>query len=704
MKRLGIILLFFVTQFVFSQSDIYNLQFENDIINSTVPNWTKKNNGVQMVLDANTKLEGKYALKVSLGNPTEEIPGIENSIQATYEGNEIELEGYIKTKQVQNAYVYIIVGDENNQFYFDMSPAYSGTTDWQKFHIKIPYTSEATNITIACNLEGEGEVWLDDFSLKIDDVDIYKLTPIERNQEVNSEFKLEDYSVDIVGKLTLIGKLWGYLKYYHPNSMLGDYDWDKELFKILPIVNEPDFGSQLETWVTSLGNYEENKVINEKRDVLFTPDFEWFSHSLISTELRNYLIGLQYAKRPESNKYVAFPEFSGPEFKNEKTYSRINYTDDGMKLLALFRYWNYIEYFYPYKYLIPTDWDEVLQDFITKIHAVDDELSYLFFLQELMGKTEDTHHFIYANETLNSYFGEFKAPVAVRFVEGKLTVVDSFFEESKLKPGDIILEVNGVSVDELKEKYTKYSVGSNLPTTLREVAKKIIRTNNEYIDLHVLRGEKELLIKEKTITNYINQSNKNPIRNLSGEIGYLHTESLTLKDYDSIFNKWQNKKAIIFDLRTYPEENLGRILPYLHEDPVSFYRSTNTSLEQAGVFSFDPEISIETNADFTYKGKVIVLINTESQSKAEFSALALSSHPNSILIGNQTAGTDGDVSDIILPGNIHSGITGVGIYAMDKSETQKVGILPDIEVHPTMEDIKNRVDVILEVGIKEAKK
>lgn len=701
MKQVFAILFVFVTQFVFGQNDIYNLQFEKDFLDNSIQNWTKKNDGVQMFLDASTKLEGKYALKISLGNPTDEIPGIENNIQAPYEGNEIELSGFIKTKQVQNAYVYIIVGDDNNQFYFDMSPTYSGTADWQKFDIKIPYTSEATKITIACNLEGDGEVWLDNFSLKIDDIDVYKLTPVDRNQKTDSGFNLDKYSEDVNDKLVLIGKLWGYLKYYHPNIMLGDYDWDKELFKILPIVNEPDFESQLETWVTSLGNYEENKVRKEGGDVLFTPDFEWLSHSLLSTELKAYLIGLQHAKRPESNKYVSFPEFSGPEFENDKIYSRINYTDDGMKLLALFRYWNYIEYFYPYKYLIPTAWDDVLQDFVAKAQTLEDELSYILFLQELMGKTEDTHHFIYANETLSSYFGEFKAPVSVGFIENELLIVNSFFEENKLKQGDIILKIDGVSVEELKEKYIKYSVGSNLSATLREVAKKIIRTSDEYIDLLVLREGKELLIKEKTISSNFNPRIKTPILDISKEVGYLHTESLTLKDYDSIFKKWQDKKAIIFDLRTYPEENLGRILTYLHEEPVSFYRSTNTSLEQAGVFSFDSEMIIEPKTNFAYKGKVIVLINVDSQSKAEFSALALNSHPNSILIGNQTAGTDGDVSDIILPGNIHSGITGVGIYAIDKSETQKVGIIPDIEVHPTIQDIKNGVDVILEEALKQ---
>lgn len=164
------------------------------------------------------------------------------------------------------------------------------------------------------------------------------------------------------------------------------------------------------------------------------------------------------------------------------------------------------------------------------------------------------------------------------------------------------------------------------------------------------------------------------------------------------------KKAIIFDLRSYSHENLARLLPYLHERPISFYNSTSTNLQQPGVFVFDPKTVVDPKSDYQFKGKIIVLVNNETQSKSEFSALALKSYPNSIIIGNQTAGTDGDVSTVILPGSILTVITGSGIYYLDKSEAQKVGIISDIEIHPNLEDIKNNKDVILEVAIKEGLK
>ena len=39
---------------------------------------------------------------------------------------------------------------------------------------------------------------------------------------------------DLITNLELMGKLWGFLKYHHPAVGKGNWDWDHELFGILP--------------------------------------------------------------------------------------------------------------------------------------------------------------------------------------------------------------------------------------------------------------------------------------------------------------------------------------------------------------------------------------------------------------------------------------------------------------------------------------
>lgn len=270
------------------------------------------------------------------------------------------MEDYLKSENVQHAYIFLIVGDENNQFSFDMSTPISGTTDWQKLTVKIPYTSKASKITIASNIEGSGTIWLDSFSLKIDNVDINELKAIDSNVVFNSKFVLNELSEKEINRLQLIGKLWGFLKYYHPEIAIGNYEWDDVLFQILPLIEQDDFNLKIEDWVTAIGDFEVQKKQSVFQDVKLSAYFQWFDNELISKNLKEVLRNIVNAKKPEKHYYVNISEeVSKPIFENEKIYANINYDDDGIKLLALFRYWNYIEYFYPYKYLISSNWDAV---------------------------------------------------------------------------------------------------------------------------------------------------------------------------------------------------------------------------------------------------------------------------------------------------------------------------------------------------------
>ena len=63
-------------------------------------------------------------------------------------------------------------------------------------------------------------------------------------------------------KLSATAKIWGFLKYYHPNVADGSKNWDQQLFQILPQVEQAktkkEFSLVIENWIASLG---EVKVI-----------------------------------------------------------------------------------------------------------------------------------------------------------------------------------------------------------------------------------------------------------------------------------------------------------------------------------------------------------------------------------------------------------------------------------------------------------
>lgn len=88
-----------------------------------------------------------------------------------------------------------------------------------------------------------------------------------------------------------------------------------------------------------------------------------------------------------------------------------------------------------------------------------------------------------------------------------------------------------------------------------------------------------------------------------------------------------------------------------------------------------------------------------TQSSAEYHTMAFRRAPNAIVIGSTTAAADGNVSRFFLPGSISTMISGIGVYDPDGSETQRVGIIPDIEVKSTVKGIREGRDELLEKAI-----
>ena len=80
--------------------------------------------------------------------------------------------------------------------------------------------------------------------------------------------------------------------------------------------------------------------------------------------------------------------------------------------------------------------------------------------------------------------------------------------------------------------------------------------------------------------------------------------------------------------------------------------------------------------------------------------MALQTAPNVIGVGSQTAGADGNVSLITFPGNYQTYMTGIGVYYPDGKETQRIGIVPDVEVKPTIEGLRLKRDEVLEKAIE----
>ncbi len=705
-----------------------NLDFENIDGNSKKPvGWIKWGMPeYETTIDSisvSGKTSGLIYPKVEKGNS---FGCLAYKLPANFEGNKITLKGYIKTENVEDGYAGLLlrVDGKGNTLAFDNmnNRGVVGTNGWTEYITELAFSPKAERIYVGGILVGKGKAWFDHFQVFIDDVNIDLLEPIEREiplAEKDTEFdhgsdiqieQLNDFQIQGLHRLC---KIWGFVKYHHPNVALGNINFDYELFRILPgilaVKSNEKLDDLLTGWINSLGEIEKENSLAESQNqkVKLNPEIQWiYDNSYLNGNLSRTLIELRKAKRPFSNHYVSLNNgVNNPNFENERAYPNMKYDDDGFKLLSLFRYWNIINYYFPYRYLIDHDWNSVLMDFIPRMVEGDDELSYNLLLLELVGKVQDTHANVRSKILATEFWGIKSPPVKVCWVEDQVIVKDiTASAVGELKKGDVIKSINGVDVLKLMGQKRKYIPASNQIRQNSDLCKKLLRTDKDWIELKLVREGEEFNTKlecKRPNSFQFKTNSQVSHRLISGNIGYIYPGKLRKNQIHDIMNEFSETKGLIVDLRCYPSDfivfSLGE---YLMPEPTEFVQFTTGSILWPGKFEFGKMLKVGKKNKKYYKGKVIILINETTLSQAEYTTMALRVAPNAIVVGSTTAAADGNVSRIVFPGNIQTAITGIGVYYPDGSETQRIGIIPDIELKPTIKGIMENRDELLEKAIK----
>jgi C-terminal processing protease CtpA/Prc len=187
---------------------------------------------------------------------------------------------------------------------------------------------------------------------------------------------------------------------------------------------------------------------------------------------------------------------------------------------------------------------------------------------------------------------------------------------------------------------------------------------------------------------------------LDNNIGYVTLKNITQEDVPELRKLFKDTKGIVVDIRNYTSAfmpfSLGSFFTSLY---TLFVKFTNGNVNYPGEFKYGKDLSIPPKSKF-YNEKVVALMNEVSQSQAEYTAMAFRAGENVSIIGSTTAGADGNVSTIYLPGGLRTMISGIGVHYPDGKETQRVGIVPDLEVRPTIEGIKEGRDELMEKAIE----
>lgn len=541
-----------------------------------------------------------------------------------------------------------------------------------------------------------------------------------------SKIKKQNLSPNQVEYLYKLCKVWGYTKYHHPDVIAGNINWDAELFRVMPNVlrakSADEVNIALSYWLKNFPVKVETELPNEaskqwiklqEKQGNKVLDTSWIQDvDDLGTELSGYLCSMsELYISDRRNSYASFEEIGTVSFENEKIYP-VSDGDMGMYMLGLFRFWNIYEYYSPNVEITTEDWDIVLKQAIPKIANVENYKSYVKTIAEVVAKTGDAHTVVIDQEkVLYYYYGEYFLPCDIKIVENQVVVTQVEESEKQLLAGDILLRIDGMSLEDRIEEQKKYHALPEENKILNQLKSTLLQSKGEKADIQILRGDERKTIQINTLKYQYEY--ENPLPNAIMDpynIGYIDPSNLEQGDLEKLMKEFKNTDGLIVDLRYYPSTAITYLLnEYINPDQKVFASISFPNQAIPGAFCHQEMVSgsgtlKEQENDIRtfepYMGKVILLMDEGTQSQSEFTIMSLRQAPNTTVLGNPSIGADGNITIVKLPGTIQFPISGLGVYTPKGEQTQRCGLQPDVECYQTIDGILSGKDELIEKAIE----
>ena len=396
-----------------------------------------------------------------------------------------------------------------------------------------------------------------------------------------------------------------------------------------------------------------------------------------------------------------------PIAQRDEPYADMPAPDTSYRLLALFRFWSVIDRFYPYKKLIG-DWDAVLTEFIPRFEAAEGADAYARTVIELAARLEDGHVQVLGPPAVWDVIGARLLPVEVRPVEGKFIVIakdKALPADADIRIGDEVVRVDGELLHDRVQRLWKYFTASTEPARLATVVHFALRgARDSMAELELVGADgKSRTVRIARMRTPV--YGDGPVwRVIPPGIGYIDLTRLTSAQVDEAMDAVKGTKALIFDMRGYPKGTGWAIAPRINTKNATvsaiFSRPEISVMTEDMVesrFSFEQGLASTDKPKFT--GRTVMLIDDRAISQAEHTGLWFEAANGTRFIGSNSAGADGDTTNTVLPGGIYVFFTGHEVRHADGRQLQRIGLVPDIRVTPTIRGIRAVKDEVLDAAV-----
>ena len=393
----------------------------------------------------------------------------------------------------------------------------------------------------------------------------------------------------------------------------------------------------------------------------------------------------------------------------DKIYKDSQYPGREYRLLAAFRFWNVIHYFFPYKHLIGEDWAAVLDEFIPKFESAHDAREYALALAEMATHTHDSHVSVIA-KALTEFFGVAALRVELREIEGAPVVThlgaEDSIKASGIALGEVVLKIDGEPVADRMGRLGRYITASTPQAHTRMILFRLLgglpgsKVTLTVRDRDGKERERPLIRSGPPVFSRGPAEGGEVVQLLDGQIGYADLTRLTVAQVDAMFERFKDAKGIVFDMRGYPRGTAWAIAPRINTKEAVNAAEFRRPFVAANGFSYGGFNFLQPipdrNGKPLYRGKTVMLIDERAISQSEHTGLFFEAANGTTFIGSPTMGANGDVTTLTVPGGIVISFSGHDVRHADGRQLQRVGLIPQIEVRPTIQGIREGRDEVLE--------
>jgi len=396
-----------------------------------------------------------------------------------------------------------------------------------------------------------------------------------------------------------------------------------------------------------------------------------------------------------------------PVRQDDAVYRDMRFPQREWRMLAAIKLWATMDKCFPARRLMDTSWEEALRVCLRRMEGVQDAREYGLALQAMAVHLDDSHVGT-ASRALGWNERTHGLRMQLARIDGQIVVAgvtDPALERTGLlHAGDEIISIDGEDVAvRLARLRTMTAASSDAGHWRKAMYEMLIVPAGSKVQLLLSGGDgvrRTVTLEPTPLDDVQPLRHALPGVRVEQGIAYVDLDRLLPEEVDAMFDTIQDSRALILDMRGYPHATGRAIARRLNVNHAALFSTSYQQLAMPLEAGHGAQLAYVDRLfparGPLYRGKVAMLINEQTQSAAEHLALMLEAATPVTFIGTPSAGANGDLREVVLPGNVHVWYSGLEVRHADGRQLQRVGVQPHILVAPTVAGLRAGRDEVLE--------